>query len=408
MGRGPPPAERPLQPLALGLFASGAVHRIPLRRHTLNFTEAVKAVRGQQRILGARYGAGGPSAGPGVDVPLEDFENICYYGELQVGTPQQRFKVIFDTGSSDLWVPNVQMHPVLLKRRYNHGLSLTYRPNGAPFSVAYGSGPVSGFYSYDTVEIAGFELPAYQFAEVNNTEGLGATYAVDPFDGICGLAFPALSSGATPPFQALVETGLLPRNVFSFHLDDDGKGELIIGGSDPKLAIDMDYVPLLSQSYWQIGIRGVELNSELRSFAPSAIVDSGTSLIAGPRSDVREMVTKLGAVEENPYIVPCMNLENANLTFGIGGRDYVIRGMDLSLGMDPIRPSLCLLGLQQLDQNFWILGDLFLRRYFVEFDWDGKRVGLSSSGTPRRDFQLHWTAAWMAIAAIFMVASIYS
>ena len=39
-------------------------------------------------------------------VPIHDFSNVQYYGEVSIGSTEQQFEVIFDTGSSNLWVPS--------------------------------------------------------------------------------------------------------------------------------------------------------------------------------------------------------------------------------------------------------------------------------------------------------------
>merc|ERR1712050_219125 len=77
-------------------------------------------------------------------VPIGDFQNAQYFGPIELGG--QTFTVIFDTGSSNLWVPakNCSWHTCWFHHRYDPTKTSTYKPDGRKYSVQYGSGPVEG------------------------------------------------------------------------------------------------------------------------------------------------------------------------------------------------------------------------------------------------------------------------
>ena len=71
---------------------------------------------------------------------LSPQQSIQYYGEIGLGSPPQLFQVIFDTGSSNLWVPSSKCGifdiPCYLHNKYHAEASATYqvRRRGAGLS----------------------------------------------------------------------------------------------------------------------------------------------------------------------------------------------------------------------------------------------------------------------------------
>ena len=130
------------------------------------------------------------------DIVLHDYSNAQYYGELLIGTPPQKFQVIFDTGSSDLWVTSADCKSpfCIFKSKYHANASSSHKANGTAFVIKYGSGPVEGYTSADSLLLGSdLKIVDQTFGEVVKVSGLGPAFALGKFDGILGLGFPSIS-----------------------------------------------------------------------------------------------------------------------------------------------------------------------------------------------------------------------
>lgn len=151
-------------------------------------------------------------------------------------------------------------------------------------------------------------------------------YKLGKFDGICGLAWPMISVDGVPtPLQALVKTGELEEEAFAFFLGDEADGELVIGGVDADhYTGDFVYVPLLQKSYWEVALDGLLVDGASTGNTTKAIVDSGTSLLAGPSAEVSAIASAVGAKANaaGEYIVDCDTADAPDIAFTLGGNDY--------------------------------------------------------------------------------------
>ncbi|EGO01922.1 hypothetical protein SERLA73DRAFT_177556 [Serpula lacrymans var. lacrymans S7.3] len=324
----------------------------------------------------------------GHGVPLTNFMNAQYYTEITLGSPAQTFKVILDTGSSNLWVPSSKCTSIacFLHTKYDSSSSSTYKANGTEFSIQYGSGSMEGFVSQESMKIGDLSIQHQDFAEATKEPGLA--FAFGKFDGILGLGYDTISvNHITPPFYNMIDQGLLDEPLFSFRLgssEDDG-GEAVFGGIDSSAYTgSITYVPVRRKAYWEVELEKVSFGGdELDLENTGAAIDTGTSLIALP-TDVAEMLnTQIGATRSwnGQYQVDCAKVPSLpELSFYFGGKPYPLKGTDYILNVQ----GTCISAFTGLDINLpggalWIIGDVFLRRYFTVYDLGRDAVGFATA-----------------------------
>ncbi|KAH9853472.1 aspartic peptidase A1 [Lenzites betulinus] len=326
------------------------------------------------------------SAEGGHNVPLSNFMNAQYFSEITLGTPPQTFKVILDTGSSNLWVPSTKCTSIacFLHTKYDSSSSSSYKANGSEFSIQYGSGSMEGFVSQDTLTIGDLSIKQQDFAEATKEPGLA--FAFGKFDGILGLGYDTISvNHIVPPFYNMIGKGLLDAPVFSFRLgssEADG-GEALFGGIDETAYTGkIEYVPVRRKAYWEVELEKISLGEdEVELENTGAAIDTGTSLIALP-SDLAEMINaQIGATKgwNGQYTVDCAKVPSLpDLTFYFGGKPYALKGTDYILEVQ----GTCMSSFTGMDINvpggsLWIVGDVFLRKFYTVYDLGRDAVGFA-------------------------------
>uniref|UniRef100_A0A3B4ZGL5 pepsin A n=1 Tax=Stegastes partitus TaxID=144197 RepID=A0A3B4ZGL5_9TELE len=290
--------------------------------------------------------------------------DLSYYGVISIGTPPQSFTVIFDSGSSNLWVPSAYCSSQACNNhnKFKPQLSSSFKWNGESLSIQYGTGSMTGYLGSDTAFLLCMQA-----------------------DGILGLAFQSIASdNVVPVFDNMIKQGLVSQPQFSVYLSgNEAQGsEVVFGGTDSShYTGQITWIPLSSATYWQISMDSVTINGQTVACSGGcqAIIDTGTSVIVGPTNDINNINSWVGASTDQygDSTVNCQNIQSMpSVTFTLNGHAFTVPasayvsqsyyGCNTGFGQG---------GSSQL----WILGDVFIREYYTVFDVQAQYIGLAKS-----------------------------
>jgi hypothetical protein len=320
---------------------------------------------------------------------------VPLFGNLSIGTPPQNVRVVFDTGSTTLWVANGP-------RGFQPDKSKTYLHSvNANVSLTYGTGSASGSYGEDDVQIAGVKVPHQSFVSATS---LSWSHDKDDFDGILGLGLgrqvaPLQTIRKSGPpkdgpkelLDGLVAAGLIARDAFSFcfharagqALED---AEVRLGGPCSDGANeDFHHVPVIPASgpHWEVELDQFHWSGNeifQRSSGATVLVDSGSYAI------VISNATLAGSEHMRPVIpsafasgvagcdltsLPILGFELNGVVFELHPEDYGCDGVRVeSSGPFPM-----------------VLGMVFLRKHVSFFDRAQRQISIER---PRSIAQFLW------------------
>ncbi|KAK6759038.1 hypothetical protein RB195_016329 [Necator americanus] len=360
--------------------------------------------------------------------PVIDFDDMAYMAQITLGTPPQTFVVFLDSGSSNLWVPDVSCaegesntcgtyckqttHDTCLtfcqpkcctnsgnvldtknactsKHTFNQSLSSTYVKQSGSFKISYQTGDVSGFFGEDTFCLSNTTLCATEqiFGQVTT---MGEGFNKQAEDGMIGLGWPALAlNSITPPMFNLLNQGELDQPYFVIymrhvgaHADIDG-GQLTVGGLDTEhCSSAFDKIPLTSRTYWQFKLSRVSVGSY--SAAPSsgwqAISNTASTFIGGPQAIVDSIAKEANAKWRESlgsYFIECGG-NDPDIVFEINGNNYTVtqKNYKISTGV-----GLCMFAFFPSTAGgfspSWMLGPPLIREYCQVHDMQGGSIGMA-------------------------------
>mmetsp|Transcript_49530 Transcript_49530/g.78427 ORF Transcript_49530/g.78427 Transcript_49530/m.78427 type:complete len:598 (-) Transcript_49530:48-1841(-) len=338
---------------------------------------------------------------------------LQYYGEVAVGTPPQRFTVIFDTGSGHLLVPSAQCESAACKnhKSFLAKNSTTAMPVGwadEPLKRAedendrdtkvinFASGDCVGQFTRDRVCLGGNTLFCADADFIEMIEESDEPFKDASWDGVLGLGqsisdaaefnvFGVLSQSATPKMSSPVFAVYLGR-----HVSDDA--EITFGSvREERMASPLTWVDVSEEGYWQFSFEDFTIDGKPTGLCQKydkhhcqAVLDTGSSLMMGPKEDLDQLLMLLhfgNSTTQNcseKFKFPKLGFKIAGKSFEMEPDDYMDRSRDETTPKDM---ELCWAHLMPIGDTgrgpIVVLGMPFLRTFYTAYNMKDKKIGIA-------------------------------
>lgn len=202
-----------------------------------------------------------------------------YYGDINVGygrngdpSQSQTFKMLFDTGSCEFWIPSDVCNTSRCLSHTRYSKSQSFNPyRNSKMAIQYLSGKVEGIMATESIGLGDLIIP-------NQVIGVAKEVNIPLldeviWDGILGLAYPNKNlkkQGIKPLFDNIIYQNLLKNrseaNQFAYYLGHDN-GSITFGGADMKFKNDINeefkWAPITEKNYWTITLLDIKKYSNV-------------------------------------------------------------------------------------------------------------------------------------------------
>ncbi len=350
-----------------------------------------------------------------ISIPLDKKpENNFFTVPLSIGTPSdiQIFEVQVDTTTSETWVPSINT-TYNINPKYDLSLSSSSNTSNKTMEIFDEDGDVSGKATHDVIKIGKYSLDKFGFVSIINYPNNFKDYP----NGKLGLGYKQDHGDEFNFIRMLKEKGLVNNEIFTI---DPFQKELIIGNYPSKYLnntysfcnltethdLDDDYragwVCELTHAFFFKPLKYLEDGVETTN--ARVIFDSAYQYIGIPKRNLdlfkknffegilEEICIEMRAKREIYFI--CEDdekLNNANITFVIGGFGYVLSKNELFKPLYGNKLE-CILRFIKQNDNIFSFGVPFIKNYVMAYDAEKQHVGFL--GGNKIDYFEDWKL-WM-------------